>query len=98
MAESAHVSELPFLIQDFSTVNADPLACAKPADESVADCVCVNDEEKPDPKKEPYGQRVIYKVTDWKEVPKSLREIVNLDRPGDVSEKNPLYFSIIHKK
>lgn len=78
-------------------MNSDPLAGAAETDESVADCVCVNEEAKSESEKEPYGQRVIFKVTDWKEVPKSLREIVNLDRPGDASAKNPLYFSILHK-
>lgn len=95
--QAAQVTKLPFLIQDFSTIDTKAPTCENDSAESDGKCVCVSDESEQKPAAEPYGQRAIFKYTDRNQIPKSLQNIVNLDRSGDVSPKNPLYISLVHK-
>lgn len=94
--QAAGISKLPFLIQEFSSLDTKAPACEAELIESSGHCACVNEgEEKPAAL--PYGQRAIFKYTDRNQIPKNLQKIVNLDRTADISPSNPLYISLVHK-
>lgn len=101
--QAAQVTKLPSLIQGFSQLDTRAPSCEVETSDEEADCICVNESPEDLSQKNSasdssaYGERAIFKYTDWKEVPPHLQNIVNLDRSGDISPKNPLYISLVHK-